>query len=184
MKTVFAILSILFVFSASAETELTCWNIYSKKGSKPILKAGIQRGTTLTDVTFNLEDEVFSSYFIDKTEDAGELWGHKPKITKSELVNPEGKLKAEEITSNRSPYKGNNEYSFELGSYEFKSPYTNQKGSYTVRLILPPDLSNENLKTFRIRKASERSNAVMIYPPFYDSNQSGDDYLRMFCVSK
>lgn len=184
MKALFSTLALLFVFSASAETQLSCWNIYSKKGSKPILKAGIKRGTTLNNVTFDLKSETFANYFIDKTEDSGEQWQHKPKTTKSEIVNPEEDLKAEEITTGRSPYKGNNQYSFELGSYDFKSPYIRQKGTYDARLIMPPDLSNENLKTFRIREASERSNAVMIYPSNYGSDQSGDNYLRMFCVSK
>lgn len=184
MKLLLVILTTVFTFGATAETQLSCWNIYSKKGSRPILRAKIKRKTTLSGVTFDLKSALFEDYFIDKVGDAGENWGHKPEITKSELYNPEEDLKAEEITTARSPYQGNNEYAFELGSYSFKSPYHNRKGTYDVRLILPQDLSNANLKTFRIRTASERSNAVMIYPSFYGSSQSGNNNLKMFCVSK
>ena len=172
-------------FAAQGETQIACWGTYSKRGSKPILKATIEDNTKLKNVSLDLKNAIFEGYFIDKNEDAGERWGHKRAITKSELVQPEGTLVPEEITTNRSPYKGNNEYDFILGTYSFTSPYHNISGEYDARLILPKDLSAEHLKAFRFKSTPKvRSNAVMIYPSEYDSSQYGSNYLRLFCASR
>jgi hypothetical protein len=169
---------------AKAVTEIACWDMYAKTGAKPILKAGVFKRTSLTDVQFNLKDERFEGYFIDRTDDSGELWGHKPAFTKSEFVAPVGDFDASAITTSRSPYKGNNEYIFALGSWSFKAPYIKQQGEYGGRLVLPADLSPVALKAFRIRVKTERSNAVLIYDSAHESHQSGQNFLRMFCVSK
>lgn len=180
-----SVLVLGFVSQAKAAViEIACWDMYAKTGSKPILKAGVFNRTSLTDVQFNLKDEKFEGYFIDRTDDSGPRWGHKPAVTKSQLVNPVGDHPATEITTSRSPYKGNNEYAFELGSWSLVAPYIKQKGDYTGRLILPQDLSPAALKAFRIRTKTERSNAVMIYNSAHESHQSGDNFLRMFCTSK
>jgi hypothetical protein len=169
---------------AYAESELACWNIFSKKGSAPILKAKIVQQENLDQVTFNLKDPYFESYFEDSTRSAGEQWGNKPEHRVSKLENPKKVLDAKLITTNRSPYKGNNEYVFKFGRYSFKAPYITQGYDYGARIILPKDLSSATLNSFRIRSAQERSNAVVILSPAQSQNQSGDNFLRMFCVSK
>ncbi|CAN5693086.1 hypothetical protein BH10BDE1_BH10BDE1_01420 [soil metagenome] len=173
------------VSHAGAVTEIACWGMYAKAGSKPVLKAGIFNRTSLTNVEFNVKDERLGGYFIDKSEDSGPRWGHRPAVTKSEFASPAGDFEAAEITTKRSPYYGNNEYAFDdLGQWSLTAPYIQQNGTYSGRLILPKDLSSAALKAFRIRIPSERSNAVLIYGAAYDSHQSGDNFLRMFCTSK
>jgi hypothetical protein len=177
-------LALFCSFAVFAESELSCWNLYAQKGSPPILKAKIKDQTTLWDLKFNFKDLWFSNYFIDTTEDSGERWNHEPAKTLSKLEPPAGNFTPVLITSKRSPYEGDNEYVFQLGTYSFTSPYYNTEGKYVARLILPTDLSAEFLKNYRIRIASERSNAVMIIPPGYDTHQGGSNYLRMFCQSR
>jgi hypothetical protein len=184
MKALWLIALIAVSQTAFAETELTCWNMYSKKGSAPILKATITQQVNLENVNLDLKDPLFELYFENKTESAGTNWGNKPQTTLSTLSNPKGVLQASLITTNRSPYKGNNEYSITLGHYSFKAPYITQEWDYTARLILPADLTSKNLADFRIRNKEERSNAVMVYSPASQMHQGGDNYLRMFCTSK
>jgi len=187
MKT-FLLLSLSFatlISTAHAETRLACWNMYAKKNSKPVLTAEIQDNNVLTNLRFDFQgDDFFSGYFTNETKDAGSQWPGQQQTTLSSLENPNSAQTPSEITTNRSPYKGNNEYDFDLGTYSFQSPYMNRKGSYSVRLILPTNLSSDFLQTYRIRTASERSNAVLVIPPPYSSDQGGDSFLRMFCVSK
>ncbi len=187
MKLILSLVTLLLSSQAFAVTDIACWNIFSRKGSKPFLTAKIIDGTTLTQVSLNFENptDFFSSYVFDDKREIERL-GKKETIHKhSELIQPTGDLEASEITTNRSPYKGNNEYTFTLGSYFYKTSFGgNHNGKYAARIILPNDLSRENLAKFRIRSATERSNAVMIYSPPYSSSQSGDNYYRMFCVSK
>ena len=64
------------------------------------------------------------------------------------------------------------------------SPGIKQEGINVGRLILQKDLSPDVLKAFRIRIASERSNAVLIHDPQYGSDTTGQLYLRLYCVSK
>ncbi len=181
MKLLIALLVTFTATTAFAETELACWNMYAKRGSKPIMKAKIEKGNVL-EATFNVQDEWFKGYFFDE-----KIFGDAKKT--SELTQPKDALTPEEIITHRSPYVGNNEYTFEFGSYSYtqtigkKSP-DDSTGSYSARLILPPNLSKEFLAKFRIRDEKERSNAVMIMPPPYMGDTDGDLYLRMFCISK
>jgi hypothetical protein len=180
MKKMIIALLLTTPFLAHAETELACWDKYAPRGAKPILKAHIEADNTLSNLTLDLKNEKFQIYYEDKSVVVDNQIDH----TVSTLENPTEAVSPEEITSNRSPYKGNNEYSFVMGSWFRTAPYGNYQGQYRSRLILPKDLSNEFLRTYHIRGTTERSNAVMIYSPSVVSDQGGDNYLRMFCTSK
>ena len=88
---------------AHAVTDIACWDMYSKKGAKPIMKAAVVKRTTLTDIVFDVKADRFANYFIDRTVDAGEMWGDKPQVTKSMFESPVGTYEAAEITTKRSP---------------------------------------------------------------------------------
>lgn len=180
MKTI--LLFVLLASHAQAAT-LTCWNIFSPRGSTPILRASIDSKVDLSKVVFNLQDKYFESYFMDETGNAGPNWGNQPTRTLSGLKNPQDVLSAELITTGRSPYKGHHQFSFVFGSYSFSSPYHNSQGEYAARLILPRDLSAQALESTRLRDPNERSNGVVILPPPYGAGQGGDNYLRLFCKS-
>lgn len=182
---------VLFSLNTFATTELTCWNIYSKSGSRPILKAKIEGENTLYDVSFNLKDELFASYFVDSSiigYPGTEL--ENTDVSKGHLENPMGYITPEEIISNKSPYKGNNEYAIELGIETvqvFKKnedkPFYEDQYTYSGRLILPQDLSKENLKTVQLRNWDKRVNGLFIYKPSRAQSQSGDNYLKLHCTS-
>ena len=172
--------------TAQAETQLACWNMHAKKGSAPILKANRRDGNAL-DIQINLKDEYFTPWIFDNSG----VWdGTGQKTDRGDLAQPEQNLIPEEITTKRSPYVGNNQYSFTIGHEEFK--LVNAEGvttseiekGYGARLILPKDLSSDALKAFRIRTPQERSNAVAILNSSTNMEQGGDNYLRMFCISK
>ena len=182
MKHIAFIVLAFLAFEAQAAT-LTCWNIFARRGSAPILRTDIENDTTLVRTNFNLQDKYFADYFIDVTGDAGPVWGNKPTHTKSSLTNPRAELSPSIITSNRSPYKGRHEYNFVFGTYSFTSPYHNTQGEYPARLVLPQSLSKETMAQTRIRDNNERSNAVLILPAAYGVGQGGDNYLRLFCES-
>jgi hypothetical protein len=88
------------------------------------------------------------------------------------------------ITTNRSPYQGNNVFNVMIGNYWVTGNTVKSSGSYVARLVLPRDLSNKTLQTYHIRNAQERSNAVVIIPPSVSTDQAGENYLRMFCMSR
>lgn len=171
---------------AHAETDLACWSIYSKKGDKPLITAKIGDNNEL-QAQVNLQAETFTTYFFDnKSCGVGGCSYHTGKL---EQLNDT--LVPSLITTKRSPYVGNNEYAFVLGSYDYKfvdadKTSENQEKHYDVnaRLVLPTDLSTNALKAFRIRTNSERSNAVLIMDPSADSHQGGSNYFRLYCVSK
>ncbi len=175
MKNVLVALILIGSASAHAETELSCWNIFAKKGSQPILKAQISEGNALK-VVLNAQDEFFASYIYDLPV----YQGHKT----GDITQPTGVVTPTLNDSARSPYKGNNEYSLEIGNYNYDSTGYKRNGSVGARLVLPQDLSSDSFKNFRIRMASERSNAVMILDPSGAVSQGGATYLRMFCTSK
>lgn len=184
MKSIILLAALAFATNAFAETELACWNKYATRGSRPILKAKITQQNSL-EITLDLKDPLFEAYFEDSSEDSGERWGHKPAITKSFVKNPEGVLTPSLITTNRSPYKGSNQYSFVLGHYSLRAPYINQDIDYNARLILPVDLTNANLRASQGQMGqSPRTNAVLIYTAAEAMHQGGDNYLRMNCTSR
>lgn len=100
------ILGMLFANAASAET-LKCWNTYSKKGTPPLIVAQIVADNELTGFELNRRE---GSYNEDEVE------------------IPSGPVVGELITSNRSPYKGAQEFQLERG-----------------RLLLPARLDAQSL---------------------------------------
>jgi hypothetical protein len=80
-------------------------------------------------------------------------------------------------------HKGNHEYVFVLGKYGFRSPYINQNLDYDARLVLPTDLSSENLRNARPREGP-RVKSLIINDATYGHSQGRDNYLKVFCVSK
>ena len=170
--------------SAFAATEIACWNMYSKKGSRPALKARIAADNVLAEARFDFTNEWFQGYEYDDVRDSGGRWDHKQERDFSTLEQPAAELTPERITSNHSPYKGNNEYAVRFGRHGFHSAYYNEDGEYFGRLILPVDLSPEALREYRIRNDNERSNAVMIARAPANSHTGGDVFLRLFCASK
>lgn len=148
MKTL--ILATIILGSLSAQAlEIACWDIYSKKGSRPYIAATVVENNGLADVRLNK-----------RTDDGFD----------SNLAIPnEPVLQANAITSNRSPYKGNNEYYFE-----------------NARLILPADLSPEALKA-KIAVGigmGAKENGVLI-GNMADGDGAGSHYsVRLRCFSK
>lgn len=186
MKKTLLALCLFGSIAAQAETDLSCWNMYAQKGAQPILKAKIGKNKALK-VTFNLQDEYFAAYYFENNH-CGTGGCSKETGTLNQIKEV---LKPTLIESSRSPYKGNNEYAMTLGysTWDFKSadgPSKNQNKVYDVsaRLILPTDLSQDFLKTYRIRVSSERSNALVVLDPSANTSQSGQNYLRLYCVSK
>lgn len=183
-KMIFAAL-IAMSAVAHAETELTCWNMYAKKGAAPVLKAQIGEGNALT-ITLNAKDSFFESY-VYNDDVMGMVDGQYVSIGRQTetIVSPEGEI-APELLGKRSPvYKGNNSYDLEkIGHHTYDTANYKHEGDLSAQLILPVDLSSDALKDYRIRSQNERSNAVMVLPGPANSNQGGSSYLRMFCVSK
>ena len=172
------ILLSLFAFvTAHAETQLSCWDMYAKSGSHPLLTAQISTGNAL-QVKLNLESEFFQSYQYDESGYEGKT--HQTGV----LEQPAGVVKPTLNVSNHSPYKGNNEYTVRYGHTTHRIFEKVTDYELTMRLVLPTDLTNASLKNYRIRNSSERSNAVIITAPPANTNQGGDNYVRLFCVSK
>lgn len=101
-------LSVLFLggmiaTSAMAKDTLKCWDVKFHP-NKPLMTATILADNKLEDIRF----------LYKSTEEEDTL----------------GKVKGTEITTNRSKYKGNNEFTLKNGH----------------RLILPPSLDNKDLK--------------------------------------
>ncbi|MBY0517615.1 MAG: hypothetical protein K2P81_11935 [Bacteriovoracaceae bacterium] len=163
MKSLLFIILTSLSFNSMAST-LTCWNIFSSNSNAPILRADITNKVILSKAIFNLNESSFESFFFNKKEEAGATWPGEFTLSQSELTNPKGELSAKILTAARSPYKGNNQYTFNFGTYSIKSPYLVTQGEYEARLILPLNLSKSNLETFRIRDANEKSNSVLILP--------------------
>jgi hypothetical protein len=176
MKALFLISFFSFLM-AHAETQLSCWDMYAKAGSAPLLTAKIGAQNSL-QVSLDLKSETFQNYQFDETGYQGKT--HLVSV----IQQPKGVLKPELNTSNRSPYKGNNEYNVVYGHSLHEYFDRKDSGQLSGRLILPTNLSNSFLKSYRIRSVNERSNAVFITRPPLNTNQGGDVYLRLFCVSR
>ncbi len=178
MKKILVLFTLSTFASAHAETQLSCWNIFAQKDSAPIIKGQILENNVLRKVTLDPKDRMMQSYVFEN-----DSWeGHKCRHT-SKVTDPVGKLTPKEITSNRSSYKGNNQYEFEFGEWTMNLN-ENDSGTYTARLILPTNLSNDFLKSYRIRNQSERSNGVLVMDPPHFSPQTGQNYLRVFCKAE
>jgi hypothetical protein len=176
LKYFFLVFSFYFL-NARAQTQLSCWHLFSKAGSAPLLVATIGAQNSLM-VTLDLNSETFLNYQFDETGYQGK--NHVASV----LVQPAGVLKPELNTSNHSPYKGNNEYTVVYGHTLHEYFDKSDKGQLLGRLILPTNLSNSFLKNYRIRSLNERSNSVFITRPPLNTNQGGDVFLRLFCVSR
>lgn len=165
-------LTLLFIVTAvQAESTLSCWNVYGPKVSPHVMSATIESDNILTNIVFNFSDDSLSPYFISTSTQT------------SSLSNPTLEQRPSEISTSRSPYKGHNEYVFVIGKSSYRTANFSKDVEYSARIILPKDLSNENLKK-TILKAGERSNGIVQLDPVYGSGQSGQSYLRMFCTSK
>lgn len=151
-KMMASVIALMTLASAQsfASGKLACWDLYSKKGSKPVLSATILRDDELTDIVINQDGQL--STFDTKG------------LQKS--------AKGSEITTNRSPYKGAQEFSLADG----------------IRLILPANLSSESLAstTFKAGNTNDsRQNGVIdVVGSRYSSIQGGDGYTRMHCISR
>ena len=194
-KMMIAIALVLVSVAAHGETQLACWNIYAKRGSAPILKADIGIGNALK-ISLNLQDSYFEQYIYNEFRDGSTC----TECTSSSVGTVEQfneVIPAVEITTKRSSYVGNNSYDLVIGKevYTFRElaqpkpgvqPRENEDrvSNFNAKLILPKDLSADALKTSRIRSPQERSNAVMIIDPSPNTDQGGQNYLRMFCVSR
>lgn len=179
-----ALASFSFSIFAEDSNRLACWNVYAKSGSRPVLTAEVVNNTVLETIRLDFSDRMFEFYSFEEKEKLGDHWKGQLKYEKSWVFNPEGLYESTIVDTKRSPYYGNQEFRYVFGSYRIEAPYIDPPGSwdrnYEARLILPVDISAENLKTFRFHEGS-RVNAVMIYPPSPATSQSGDNYLRMHC---
>lgn len=159
--------------------ELACWNMYSKKGSAPILTAEIDAGaSTLNQVKLNTADAYFEGYTFNEEK-------YTDYVETSSIKSDLGSITGSLITTKRSPYVGDVEYITAMGEHAWGKKGEEAKSEeYPFRLILPADVSPEALKAFRIRQQDERSNAVVVLRPPSNTDQGGDSFLRMFCVTK
>ncbi|HEY8278012.1 MAG TPA: hypothetical protein VIH99_00220 [Bdellovibrionota bacterium] len=128
-------------FAAQAET-LKCWNTYSKRGSKPTLVAEIVSNSKLDRFEINQNSDDNSAL----------------------LKAPRGAEKGEIITSNHSPYKGNQEFSLE-----------------DARLLLPAKLDAKSLlKAHGTKGFSDDENGVII--GYGDGDGAGSHFsIRLRC---
>jgi len=180
MKKTVLVLSSVLVPALSQALELSCWNIFAPRGSRPVLTARVGEENRLSNIRLDPADRMLADYVYD--DDSLEGW--RGRFT-SQIANPQGEYAATEITSARSSYRGNNEYRVIIGSWTSQLERSEaRQGNYGARLILPQDLSSEALRNYRIRSPEERSNAVMVMSAPERINQSGDNYLRMFCSSR
>lgn len=182
------VLSFVIAVSSQAETTLSCWNIFSPSGSRPIMKAEINEDNVLSRIRFDFSSPYFEGYSFDREEELVN-WDNQIRHTTSKLIQPRNRPRPTENTSANSPYRGNNEYKIKFGKYTDTWPNIPELNDlsrsffYGARIVLPKDLSNEFLRTYRIRVPEERSNAVMIHSPI-PGTQQGSNYLRMFCKSE
>ena len=174
---VFILFTILFSSMAGAESQIACWNMHAKKGARPTIKADIGKDNNLENIQIDFSGWFFESYKTNtKFKDVERL---------SELSQPPADGVQPTLNENkRSSYKGNNEYSFVIGRYQYKSRRSKYGGIYEARWILPTNLDRDFLKNYRIRIPEERSNSVVVVPPPAFISQGGDSYLRLFCVSR
>jgi hypothetical protein len=175
MRYFILVLAFALARVATAETSLACWDAYAKKGSRPTLKADIFNNDYLKNISFDFgskDEGIFAPYFSQR-EDKGNF---------SLLADPDpANVQANEIITKHSPYFSNNEFALSLGKWH----WYDEDGTYAARLILPKDLSNENLKDFRFKnRANDRVNGVLIIPPVVASGTGGDTYVKLFCTSK
>lgn len=131
----------VFVFAgtAASASTLKCWNTYSKS-KVPFFRAEVVDNNTLVGVRIL----------------------HK----NTEVKNTEGKVKGELITSNRSPYKGNNR--FQLTNAE---------------LTLPVDLSPQALiaKEKTGIGMGKGENGVLIYSSEFGDGAGSHVSIRLRC---
>lgn len=174
------LISFLLGQIAFGETELSCWGIKDRRGSLPVLTAKIRSDNELTNVQLDFEHKWFENYAFENSSNKG---GKFKEV--SQVFQPRDRsMMGQEITQKRSPYLGHQEFAFVFGNYEYESARYKNKSEYNARWILPTDLSNENLKMVRLRNPTERSNSVLIFDPSRAASQAGQNYLRMFCVSR
>jgi hypothetical protein len=175
------ITAILLASVAQAETSLECKN---NRSGKVIMTARILNNKYLSEVDFDFSQWGLREYFVDKKTEMPNRPG-KFRVEKGYLANPEGRLTPKEITNNRSPYKGNEEFSWKFGEHTYSNPPNKlSRTPYEARLITSADLSNDVLKTFRFKnRKGERTNAVLIMNPPRNVHQYGDNFLKMFCTS-
>jgi hypothetical protein len=171
------LLSLFSFLTAHAESQLSCWDKYAKSGSKPFLTAQILAKNALK-VTFDLDSEGLQRYVFDESTNQDRT----RKV--SEVFQPKTVVKPTLNVSNRSPYKGNNEYAITFGQYSYLTYPKNQSTDLVMRLVLPTDLSSSFLKNYRIRNNGERSNAVIITAAPDNTDQAGNNFFRLFCTSK
>jgi hypothetical protein len=164
--------------AVQAETSLSCKNT---KNNREVLTARILNNKYLSEVDFDLQQYPLKDYFVnDETR-----VGNKVRTRVGFLTNPTGRLTPKEIENNRSPYKGSDEFAFKFGEYKsYLPPNKPDRTNYDARLILPNDLSNDNLKTFRFKsRKTQKVNGVLIMNPPRHVHQYGDNFLKLFCTS-
>ena len=152
MKQTLLLISFLLASTAFAESELVCTQL---NGSKVILKAKITQQVNLEEVTFDLTNSIFSSYFVEEGSVNRRF---------SFLKNPKGVLEAKEIS-------GKNQYKFIFGKYTYKARSVNQMGEYKATLFLPKVLSG-------------KVSAQLVYSPSKAQGLIGNNHLNMTCTAK
>ena len=90
MKTFLIATGLVFSFvavQAHAVTDIACWDMFSAKGARLVLKAAVVNGRTLADIQLDVKAARFENFFIDETTDLGDLRQHKSATTKSALAS-------------------------------------------------------------------------------------------------
>lgn len=135
-----------YAYAAKSQHILKCWNAYFLNARAPYMSAVIVEDNVLSNIRFHY-----------KNND-----GKFPTA-------PAGQIEGQLITSNRSPYKGMNDF---IITTELHGP---------DRLILPTDLSNENLQLVS-QSHRNRENGVVIGT--FDGDGSGSHFsVRLVCTS-
>ncbi|MBY0470880.1 hypothetical protein K2X30_06885 [bacterium] len=171
----------------ASEDKLICRHDYYKDWNNPLLVARIGHGEVLKDIqmTFN---KTWNNYFVNSTSGKGDL----KAVRKSTISAPDGELGPQALSS-RSPYNQgrhenmNNEYGFLLGNWSVDQAHRKPVGrSYMARLILPKDLGNKHLSTYKIRDGvkNNQANGVLVVDPAAFTGQYGQNYIWLVCKSE
>ncbi len=157
-----------------------------KEFDHPVFTAIIEENKVLSGFEFFFDrDKTFKSYFyLSQPDKYGNI------LAQGKLESPRMNLVPNLFVSSKSIYgKGANEgiinqYVFNIGTYVHMENKKQVTEIYKARLLIPVNLSNAFLQSFRIRNPQEISNAVLIMDPPMQSSQWGANYVRMFCRSE
>lgn len=151
----FVLITVTLISATHAlAANLACWDLYARSGAAPAFTATIQNNNSLTNIRLLVNKGIFGPF------------------DKSGLVSA---AKGIEITSNRSPYRGNQNFLLTEDA--------------DIRVILPFSLDSESVQNTIFKAGNlpanlaQRQNGV-IEVAGRRHHSGGSIFIRMHCVSK